>query len=53
MSGRCQEITHAYNGKLAFETQVLDEAAYAGIRARMQPKIEEGLARILYEKGND
>jgi hypothetical protein len=53
MNGRCREITNEYNGKLQFETQVLNEAAYAGIRARIQPKIEEGLAKILYEKGKD
>ena len=53
IGGRCTEITHAYNGKLAFDTQVLDESAYAGIRERLAPKIEQGLAKILYEKGKD
>lgn len=53
MNGRCTEITRAYNGRLAFETQVLDESAYASVRERLAPKIEQGLAKILYEKGKD
>jgi hypothetical protein len=49
INGRCQEITHMYTGKLEFETQVLHADAYASMRERIQPKIKEGIAKILYE----
>lgn len=53
IGGRCKEITHAYNGKLTFETQILSDTAYESVRERIKPKIKEGLAKILYEKGKD
>jgi hypothetical protein len=49
MHGRCREITDAYRGKISFDVQLLSHAVYEETRERLQPKIREGLAKILYE----
>ena len=47
MHGGCNELSHAYGSK--FDFQLLDQEAYDGVRARLQPRIDSKQAVILYE----
>jgi hypothetical protein len=49
MHGRCREITDAYRGQISFGVQLLNQAVYEETRERLQPKIDQGLAKVLYE----
>jgi hypothetical protein len=51
LNGNCSQIKDAYGGSLRFEVQVLNEQVYAETRPRLEPKIQQGTAVILYEKG--